>query len=320
MLDVKSEQIQQAKEFLGKISEITRRHPDRVALALHIDGIPLVDRFSQRPMRLRSVQKMIIALAYARKVASEPSLAAKMVEIAEVDKANPPYFDAGAHEAWKTTQGQATSIPMDKIAKGMMIQSSNACTQYMMDVLGIENINSIISEYDLKILPLSRTFDELNAPLHGNANDMVKLLENIATHEFPVVRSQFEQIAKHRLISANHGEAKGFGKGGSGLIQDLSAKHDLNYALCVTNQEGKRISVCLLTNNLDTQTNNYLEERLTAFMCEISCNKDMQQQYKLSLEQPSQPIRMPGQSVPNETWVEYILAQPSRLIASLVGH
>jgi hypothetical protein len=268
-------QLTEARAFAEKLCELARTSPDKVALAIHAEEVP-VSLFANRPMRLRSAYKTAIGLAYAREVARDPSFASKMVSIGAVDKVDPGHFDGGAHANWKATLPAGThEVSHEAIAKGMLQESSNACTQYMLDLVGHEKVNAILAEHTLELDPFGKVYDELRNPLRGSASDTAKLMSVIATKESPAVRSAFQSIAlPFRAISVEHGGAAGFGKGGSGImpIPDAAGhRHDFNYIWHVEHN-GKPVSVSLLTNSLETPTKEFLEARFASFACESSCN------------------------------------------------
>lgn len=268
-------QLIEAREFAGKLRELARTSPSKVSLLVQAEGAPAVSLFANRPMRMRSVYKSAIGLAYAREVAKDPSFATKAVSLDLIDKVDPGYFDGGAHANWKATlPAGATETTHEAVAKGMLHQSSNTCTQYMLDAIGHDKVNAIIAEQGLELQPFAKAYDELRAPLRGNAADTVKLMNGIATKEAPAVRSAFQAVAlPFHVISVDHGEAVGFGKGGSGImaVPGGSHRHDFNYAWQVEHNR-KPVSASLMLNNLGTPEKEFLEKRFASFACESTCN------------------------------------------------
>ena len=118
---------------------------------------------------------------------------------------------------------------------------------------------------------------------------MAKLMGAIGTKETPVARSAFQSVAlPFRVISVEHGEAVGCGKGGSASMPVLGGlggyRHDYNYAWCAEHN-GKPVSVCLLTNNLEPSANEFLTQRFASFACESSCNSGFRAQCASMFEQ-----------------------------------
>lgn len=269
-----SEQLTEAHEFLEKLRELSREAPGKVGLSIQSAEAPIV-HFAGTDMRLRSTAKTAIALAYAHEVAKDPSFASKTVDIAEVHKVNPGYYDGGAHEAWTNQHAASPHVTHEQIAQGMMHHSSNTCTQYMLDVIGHEKVNRIMADHKLDLPEFSAKYDELHAPLKGSAHEMVKLVDVVAHKEPPAVREAFKSVTHPlHVISAEHGEAHGFGKGGSGiraLLGSAGQKHDLNI-VWHTEHNGKPLSACLLLNDMKPAASGFMHQRLGSFMCEASCN------------------------------------------------
>jgi hypothetical protein len=286
-----SEQIKHANEFIEKFAEIACTQPGRVSLALHVDGQPVLNAFPNRKMRMRSVQKLPVAAVFAREAASNPEFAKRLVNIADVDKVNTLSLDLGAHEIWKRRMGNKTHVTMTEIAEGMMQESSNAYTQYMINHLGPERINTFINEYGLQHMdPCHSNFlMEAFHPFKGSAGDTITMMENISTKEKSGVKAIFESIVgKATLTSAEHGTGTGFAKGGSyerpGIFRALSGPmYDRTEALCMQHN-GKRVSTALFLNHMDPGTKAYMEERLVPFLCESTCNAGFRQRCTQLLE------------------------------------
>lgn len=277
-------QTEEAREFADKLLELAVASPEKIALLVKADDSP-VQLNSDQSMRLRSVYKMAIGLAYAREVVNNPEFASQSVPVTEIDASKPGYYDGGGNDAWKATlPTNAQFVTHADTARGMLQQSCNACTQYMLNIIGADKVNALLDELGLSSQRFSSSYDELNAPMHGSAADISLLIDDIATKESPPVRQAFLNVALPFAVrSVNNGEAQGFGKGGSGIIPGPHGDsiHDFNYSWHVTHN-GKPVSVTLHANDLDTPTKEYLEKRFASFACEISCNPDFRKELDAS--------------------------------------
>ena len=266
--------MEQAIEFAEKLREIASVSPERVALLVHENNKPSISVNADHNLRLRSVKKLAIGLGYAQKAVSDPAIAATSVPLETLG--TPRYYDGGAHEEWKKSlavqmDGKGTipqTASLEEVAQGMMQYSSNNCTEHLINALGTDNLNALCEKHNIHTENFTPIYDELHAPAHGTAADMVKLCETIAASPEPV-RERMQSIAQHTFI----GGAKGFGKGGSGIIIDNGTQiHDLNYAWHAK-QKGRDITACFLTNDLPAETAGFLEERLVPFLNECSTNR-----------------------------------------------
>lgn len=267
-------QLTQAREFAHQMRELSRRSPDKVGLAVHVNGAPELTLLSSRAMRVRSMSKTAIGLAYAREVANDPSFAKKTVKLAEIDRVGPGYFDGGAHANWKASLAEGEEVSHAAIARGMLQDSSNTCTQFMLDVLGHDKVNAIATEHGVG-LEFRHMYDEVHHPMRASTTDMAKLMDGIAIKESPAVQSVFAEVTlPFQVRSVAHGDGLGFGKGGSASNM---LGHDLNYSWHV-HAQGKPVSAAFMTNGLDAATLRYMEERMPAFACEASCNEGFRQE------------------------------------------
>lgn len=268
-------QLIEAREFAEKLREISRNAPDKVSLAAYVDGVPEIELLANRPMRLRSVSKTAIGLAYAREVASNPAFASKTIPLDVLQRLDTGVYDGGAHAAWQAALSLGTTeVSHETIARGMLQDSSNICTQHMLDALGVEKVNAAVAEHGIAWQEFGHGFDEVANPLRGTASDTARLMHGIATKETAKVQSILSSVAMPFSVeSVEHGGAQGFGKGGSAIIPKRGGgySHDFNYAWQVVH-EGKPVNIALMTNNLDDFTKLYLDKRFGAFACESSCN------------------------------------------------
>lgn len=97
-------------------------------------------------MPLASTMKILVAIEFAKQGAHELINPEKQVALDELAKYYIPHTDGGAHPAWiqwERRQGniEEDSLPLLEVAKGMILFSSNANTEYLMDLLGLQNIN-----------------------------------------------------------------------------------------------------------------------------------------------------------------------------------
>ena len=98
-------------------------------------------------MPVASTAKIIIAIEFAKQVSHNLFNENEMVSLDEINKYYIPNTDANAHPHWIEYERQKgniinDSVPLIEVAKGMILFSSNADAEYLMDLLGINNINS----------------------------------------------------------------------------------------------------------------------------------------------------------------------------------
>jgi D-alanyl-D-alanine carboxypeptidase len=137
------------------VMEFIKNNPERAAIKLNINGKTILEQNSTRKMPLASTAKIIVAVEYAQQVANGKISPQQEVQFADLDLYYLPKTDGGAHTAWKKNleKEQKTNnntVSLEEVAQGMVTFSSNANTEYLMDRLGLENINQNISALGLK--------------------------------------------------------------------------------------------------------------------------------------------------------------------------
>ena len=100
-------------------------------------------------MPLASTAKIIIAIEFAKQASYNLFDLNERISLDEINKYYIPNTDGNAHPNWieyEKKKGNIIndSVPLIEVAKGMILFSSNANAEYLMDLLGINNINGNI--------------------------------------------------------------------------------------------------------------------------------------------------------------------------------
>lgn len=105
-------------------------------------------------MPLASTVKLLIAIEFAKQTGSNIISEDSTIAINELDKYYLPNTDGGAHPAWleyekKILHLKNDSIQLIDVARGMMMFSSNANAEYLLDLLGLDNVKSNVQLFGL---------------------------------------------------------------------------------------------------------------------------------------------------------------------------
>ncbi|MFF5995106.1 serine hydrolase [Lysinibacillus sp. KU-BSD001] len=114
-----------------------------VALSIHYNGDSWIEVNEQVPLPLASTVKTIVAIEYAKQAADGRINPEQKVRLEELDHFYLPKTDGGAHAAWLADINAKDDVPLSEVANGMIAYSSNANTEYLMQVLGLTNINAV---------------------------------------------------------------------------------------------------------------------------------------------------------------------------------
>jgi len=203
-----------AKKSEPDLLEYFKKHPDRVSCCFAENDRPIIAYQVDRKMPLASVLKIMIAVEYIRQIKLGQITPNQTVTLDQLDRYYIPYSDGGAHQNWlkNIRHGQSKlkrTVTLSEVAEGMIQYSSNANTEYLMEVLGIDAINRTVNqisgtEHD-PIFPIS------SAGLMGTYlmekesitfHEMKKRLESMDFDEYKSISNEI-----HRRLSGDEQKA-----------------------------------------------------------------------------------------------------------------
>ncbi|HLR15219.1 MAG TPA: serine hydrolase [Bacillota bacterium] len=131
------------------------RHPESSSFMFAKNDSSLVSYQANERRSLASTMKIIIAIEYAEQVAQDKIDPQQKVSLDEPGRFYLKGTDGGAHSGWLEEMKEEDRIEDGKvalhdIAKGMITYSSNANTDYLLSVLGIDEVNQRIEKLGLK--------------------------------------------------------------------------------------------------------------------------------------------------------------------------
>lgn len=143
--------------YISSPDSIARLIKDNIknyAIVLVKNDVRLISQNPDALMPLASTMKIIIAIEFAEQVAAHKLSVNEIVPLAALKKYYVQNTDGGAHSRWleyvdKTRQNNNNAVTLGQVAYGMMKYSSNANTEYLIDKLGIDNVNNRIIQLGL---------------------------------------------------------------------------------------------------------------------------------------------------------------------------
>ena len=144
-------------------------------------------------MPLASTVKILVAIEFSQQMAHEMINENSFVQLSEIDKFYIPNTDGGAHEAWldyarKTKAIEGDSVRLVDVARGMTMFSSNANTEYLMSILGFDNIKDNISLFKLKqhtaIYPLVGSLFIYQIPKKSSEDKLLKSIAKLSDKQY----------------------------------------------------------------------------------------------------------------------------------------
>ena len=135
------------------IVNFIKENPEKAAFTLIRNNTIIANKNAQRLQPLASTVKIIIAIEYAEQAANGTINPNQLIPLKDLERYYAPNTDGGAHPAWLNYAKQDivdNTISIRNIAKGMILFSSNANTEWLQHKLGLDNINKRVKALDIK--------------------------------------------------------------------------------------------------------------------------------------------------------------------------
>ena len=118
-----------------------------------LDSLKISLRTDQK-FPLASTVKIMIAIEFAKQVSTGKINANELIPLTDLDVYYLAGTDGNAHPDWKqsaTSRGELNNnrVTLQEVARGVIWFSSNANTEFLMDKLGLDNINANLKELNL---------------------------------------------------------------------------------------------------------------------------------------------------------------------------
>ena len=179
----------QADSLLSFISN----NKSRASLYLVQNDTLLAHLNENKLMPLASTVKIMVAIEFAKQAASHVIDEDSYVALSELDKYYLANTDGGAHPSWIASEQKQQHIKNDSarlmdVARGMIIYSSNANTEYLMDLLGMDNVKNNIQLLGLKlhtaIYPLVASLFMYQNPRNKSEESILKGIKKLNDEQY----------------------------------------------------------------------------------------------------------------------------------------
>ncbi len=136
-----------------KVLNFIKSNPEKSSILLVRNDTIFASRNIDKIMPLASTVKIILAIEYAEQSANGQINPDELISLTDLEKFYVPNTDGGAHSSWlKSIKDKISDdkISIREISKGMIRFSSNANTEWLLNKLGIENVNNRLDSLGLK--------------------------------------------------------------------------------------------------------------------------------------------------------------------------
>ncbi|WP_438297382.1 serine hydrolase [Sporosarcina sp. FA15] len=186
-------------------------NPQTTSLYLAENGVALITYQSDVVRPLASTVKILIAAEYAMQIDAGQLNKDSSVPLADLNRYYLKNSDGGAHEEWlKAMQSEDkiknNEVTLHDVAKGMATYSSNANTDYLIDLLGISAINERAKTLGLTqhedVYPIVSAVLIPNQIKSESMNDkqLIKKLEAMSMEEYRTLAEELSVQMKEKTI------------------------------------------------------------------------------------------------------------------------
>ena len=179
----------------GYVIDHLAKHSESSSFIFAKNGKTLVTYQAEKRRPLASTVKIILAVEYAEQIVAGKIDPQQKVSLDEPNRFYLKNTDGGAHSAWLEKMEEDNRIDRGKvtlhdIAKGMIQYSSNANTDYLLNVLGVDLVNERIKKLGLEgHEPLYPIVSSLLVPNQlknedMDENELESLLRNLSNKEY----------------------------------------------------------------------------------------------------------------------------------------
>lgn len=188
-------------------------NPQTTSLYVAENGVALTTYQSDVVRPLASTVKILIAAEYAMQIDAGKLNKDSSVSLADLNRYYLKNSDGGAHEEWLNvlqSEGKVKNneVTLHDVAKGMTTYSSNANTEYLIDLLGISAINERAKALGLTqhedVYPIASAVLIPNHIKGESTNDkqLIKKLEAMSMEEYRTLAEELSEQMKEGTIKA----------------------------------------------------------------------------------------------------------------------
>jgi D-alanyl-D-alanine carboxypeptidase len=182
-----------AQKPADSLLNFIKENKSRASLYLMQNDTVLAKLNEDKMMPLASTVKILVAIEFAKQVAKNTIAETDMVALTELERYYLPNTDGDAHPNWVAYEKSKGHIIQDSvqlfdIARGMIMFSSNANTEFLMELLGLDNIKNNIQLLGLKkhsaIYPMVASLFMYQNPRKKSEADVIKGIGKLTEQQY----------------------------------------------------------------------------------------------------------------------------------------
>ncbi|XYU17767.1 serine hydrolase [Bacillus pumilus] len=178
---------------------VTKNKKDVSVTIIENDDVVL-DWNGDQKTPLASTVKLVVLFHFVKAVSSGGIKLDEKVALSDIERFYIDRTDGGAHTYWLEVNDFSEHATLLDVAKGMMQVSSNACTDYLIDRLGLEKVNDQIKQAGLtehdELMPLT---PKLLWPAYvsDHERDALKQMSGVTDEQYKSLMIEIFNIMKN---------------------------------------------------------------------------------------------------------------------------
>lgn len=178
---------------------VTKNKKDVSATIIENEDVVL-DWNGNQKTPLASTMKLMVLFHFVKTVSSGDIKLDEKVALADIERFYIDRTDGGAHTYWLEVNDFSEHATLLDVAKGMMQVSSNACTDYLIDRLGLDKINDRMKQAGLtehdELMPLT---PKLLWPAYvsNHRRDALKKMSGVTDEQYKSLMIEIFNIMKN---------------------------------------------------------------------------------------------------------------------------
>ncbi len=183
----------QAQTVADSLANFIAANKNRASIYFTKNDTVLAHQNENVMMPLASTVKILVAIEFAKQAANKVINENDFVALSELNRYYLPNTDGNAHPNWIVYEKSRKHIVKDSIAlinvaRGMIMFSSNANTEFLMEILGLDNVKNNIQLIGLQnhspIYPLVASLFMYQNPKGKSENSILKGIKKLSAEEY----------------------------------------------------------------------------------------------------------------------------------------
>lgn len=192
-LGIGTAKAQSAADKADSLYNFLNTHRDRASIYVTQNDTVVVRLNENKLMPLAGSVMILIAVEFAQQSAHSVINENGFVNLHEIEKFYIPDTDGGAYPAWvahakASNEIKDNAVKLVDVARGMMMYSCNANADYLMDLLGFDNVKDNIALFKLKqhtaIFPLAGSLFIYQIPKKSTEDKLIKSLAKYSNKKY----------------------------------------------------------------------------------------------------------------------------------------